>query len=272
MAGRFSGEGGPFHTFAEIRSDGAHWTGKVELVEEKLMEPLRWRKPRRVFVNSMSDLFHENLETWAIHRVFRVMALTPHITYQVLTKRASRMRDVMQASPWGQAPLPNVWLGVSVENQEYADKRIPDLLATPAAVRFVSYEPALGAVDWKPYFAKPGIHWVIVGGESGPSARPFDVTWARQTVKQCRKGGVPVFVKQLGANPQEIAYPRDVQAREVSDWQRDGWTWIVDGQTWISEQALSHWRKYYRLKDRKGGAMDEWPEDLRVREFPGGEK
>src|ERR1035438_8941698 len=152
------------------------WTGKVELIEAKLQEPLHWRKPRRVFVNSMSDLFHEALPDEAIDRVFAVMALCPHLTFQVLTKRAERAYAWANAKfgaghrgeritelmmmwtgfPQGRGfpryveawPLPNVWLGVSVEDQPTADARIPLLLQTPAALRFVSYEPGLAAVDF----------------------------------------------------------------------------------------------------------------------------
>jgi len=180
--------------FAIMTDNGPRWTGKVELVESKLLEPLHWRKPRTVFVNSMSDLFHENMPDSDIDRVFAVMALTPHITYQVLTKRARRMREwacdvsrdrfgkdtpsrihhAMMFDTLGETvlaplkyPLPNVWLGVSVENQPTADERIPELLRTPAALRFVSYEPALGPVDFTPWlYSEPHLDWAIVGGES----------------------------------------------------------------------------------------------------------
>ena len=422
--------------FAIIRSDGPHWTGRVELIESKLLEPLHWKKLRRVFVNSMSDLFHENLPDEAIDRVFAVMALTPHITYQVLTKRAERMREYLThrlrdinwrtimrrehneavAAIRMHWPLPNVWLGVSVEDQQRADERIPQLLRTPAAKRFVSYEPALAAVDfmkwlprindgterglrissghsrrssnlggwddlensesalepmgesrdcsavqaetrrtrlreisrdsshdrrqaslraspssglsalqgtdsrrpdseprgWKEEAQSPGqshagdgfrttdsrragigdppggesmghqesaqytddrassgdsaapsfggktaddrgglqrngsdcfedseggpaISWLIIGGESGPGARPFNLDWLRSTIQQFKEAGVPLFVKQMGARP-------------VSDNPED--------LVWITQL------------DSKGGNWDVWPEWARVREFP----
>lgn len=237
--------------------------------EKILMQPLSWRKPQRVFVENQSDLFGDWVTDEAIDRVFAVMALCPQHTFQVLTKRPTRMlnwmctsdcslrkaevwRRIQQNRDWVFAshlqgdwwPLKNVWLGVSVEDQETADERIPLLLQTPAAVRFVSYEPALGPVDFNRFFdeglecnycrqwrgtegdAKPDgneedpgflcprcgeaaahlplnehLDWVIVGGESGSGARPFDIAWARNTIAQCKDAGVACFVKQLGAKP-----------------------------------------------------------------------
>lgn len=301
LAGRFSGPGLRFEGFAELHFNDAtkggdgrfrgRWTGRVELIPSKLAEPLSWRKPLRVFVNSMSDLFHESLPNEAIAAVFGVMAAASCQTFQVLTKRPERMRewfawldtfrepsweDDMGASRcWAYAiqrgipdaswpggkrswPLPNVWLGVSVEDQATADARIPLLLQTPAAKRFVSYEPALAGVDfgrWLPICAEcarwlgtrlgplthrhpPCLDWIIVGGESGPGARPFDVAWARYAVELCRAAGVRVFVKQLGARP-------------------------------YADEATNHadWLTL-EVKNRKGGDMAEWPEDLRIREFP----
>lgn len=314
VAARFSGPGLPYEGLARVGvGGGARWTGEVRMVPEHLADPLRWTRPRRVFVNSMSDLFHEKLTNEEIAAVFGVMAAAPRHTFQLLTKRAERMREwfawfrgelgdearaenllsegyadaVFDGSngdhdaktcemldrirdahdahldemPW---PLPNVHLGVSVEDQETADERIPHLLATPAAVRFVSYEPALGPVDFtsitlpdevaasarlsvarinaltdqddEHYFNDHAkLDWIIVGGESGPGARPFDISWARSTVEQCRAAGTAVFVKQLGKRPR---FPG-----EAAPW---------------------------RPRDGKAGDPAEWPEDLRVREFPGG--
>jgi protein gp37 len=210
---------GIFEGFAIRTPSGPRWTGKVELIESKLTEPLHWKKPQRVFVNSMSDLFHEALPDDAIGRVFAVMALCPHITFQVLTKRPERMLEwsrrifphdsVMHimsrdhgvdafALRW---PLPNVWLGVSVEDQATADARIPLLLQTPAAIRFVSYEPALGPVDfgtWIDPMWVPNLDWIICGGESGPGARPARPDWFRQVRDQCQAAGVAFFFKQWG--------------------------------------------------------------------------
>jgi protein gp37 len=225
-----------------------HWSPSTE---DALLKPLRWKKPRRIFVNSMSDLFHPGVPDEWIDKVFAVMALTPHHTYQVLTKRPDRMRAYF-ANPntWGRifglaetlkpselyngnvysakyavtgkGFLPNVWLGVSVEDQSAADARIPDLLATPAAVRFLSMEPLLRPVDLRPYLWASAslsgseypmmngprrgeaiapadrLHWVIVGGESGPNARPMHPDWVRSIRDQCAEAGVPWFFKQWG--------------------------------------------------------------------------
>lgn len=208
------------------------WTGDVQLDAKTLALPLRWRHPRRIFVNSMSDLFHESLTNEQIAAVFGVMAAAPQHTFQVLTKRAKRMREwfswvdnygrevmAVEAIQWIAShdgarrsrrielenqvampatwPLPNVWLGVSVENQAAADERIPELLATPAAVRFLSCEPLIGPVDLKGW----KLHLVISGCESGPGARPCDVAWLRSLRDQCASAGVPYFLKQARESP-----------------------------------------------------------------------
>lgn len=223
------------------------WTGKLQLIDTQLDLPLRWRRPRRIFVNSTSDLFHESVPDEWIDRVFAVMALAPQHSFQVLTKRPERMRayfaemeplrisDLMH--DWGlpvdeeqqeyaadmldlltmPRPLPNVWLGTSVEDQATADTRIPHLLATPAAIRFVSAEPLLGPVDLTRVWARmpgggqslwnslhrrdPGesaLDWVITGGESGPGARPMHPDWPRSLRDQCQAAGVAFFFKQWG--------------------------------------------------------------------------
>lgn len=277
----------PFHGFVHIVNGHPAWTRKVELVEKHLTDPLKWRKPAKIFVNSMSDLFHEALSFAQISRVVWVIRVSPWHTYQALTKRAERLKAFAE---WWYVqttePLPqNLWVGVSVEDQVTANQRIPLLLQTPAVKRFVSYEPALGPVDFDEFIyptcetcgdtagprdAKecsshgtilPPLDWIIVGGESGPGARLFDIAWARNAIQQCRAAGVACFVKQLGNHPQEIARPLDVTDSEAARWQGDGWTRIFD-------QDGEHWRKYFRLKDGKGGDMSEWPKDLRVREFP----
>jgi protein gp37 len=257
------------------------WTGKVALASEAtLTQPLRWKRPRRIFVNSMGDLFHEDVPDAWIDRVFAVMALAPQHTYQILTKRSARMRRYfsgidngdgtwLDGAGWRDAliegeaqalysrlhkgedpslwlavhlPLPNVWLGVSAEDQRRADERIPDLLATPAAIRFVSAEPLLGPIDFQrwielchagrdgecsaascpqlrdrepmrsgrhcpidnwgdPYDGEPllpQLDWIIVGGESGPNARPMHPDWARSIRDQCAAAGTAFFFKQWG--------------------------------------------------------------------------
>jgi len=198
---------------------GPVWSGEVRLNEQWLDQPLRWRRPRRIFVCAHGDLFAENVPDEWIDRVFAVMALARKHTFQVLTKRAKRMREYvtrLDQEPLRETirrmamamPLPipkfeymtvppdNVWLGVSAEDQVRADERIPELLATPAAVRFVSAEPLLGPIDTQ---GLTGLDWIIVGGESGPDARPMHPDWARSIRDQCAAAGVPFFFKQWGA-------------------------------------------------------------------------
>ncbi len=305
VAARFSGPGLAYEGLARRRSNGEpQWTGEVRVIEEHLYDPLRWRTPRRIFVNSMSDLFHEQLVVDDIAHIFAVMALAPRHTFQVLTKRAAGMRETLSDPDWidilnahideiafarsdpherrtddlratapqieaGENwPLANVWLGVSTENQATADERIPLLLQTPAAVRFISAEPLLGPIDFygagsrggedgDPFAFSalrgadgveppiPGLDWVIVGGESGRGARECDLAWVRDIVAQCVNANVACFVKQLGANP-------------------------VD--PWADTGALVNAREPARPKfrDSHGGDITEWPDDLRVREFPAG--
>lgn len=283
---------------------GPVWTGKVALAPDRVLtEPLRRRKPTTYFVNSMSDLFHEDVPDAWIDRVFAVMALSPQHTFQVLTKRAARMRTYFtEAINLGSydtnrptmlrwciqivadesglerpklgfplLPLPNVWLGVSAERQQEADARIPDLLATPAAVRFVSAEPLLGAID----FARcdPGrsryqdalrgqemwdspepllsentarLDWVIVGGESGPGARPMHPDWARAIRDQCAAAGVPFFFKQWGAWAPGTHVPPGVNRIDTAHW-CDGWEFGSETK-----------------KQAEGGHIDDEPDVYRV--------
>jgi protein gp37 len=169
----------------------------LRLVPEALTLPLRWRAGRRVFVNSMSDLFHEAVPDEFIGRVFEVMARAPQHQFQVLTKRSARMAEV--AARLG-VPA-NVWMGVSVESEPYA-ARVNDLRRVRAEVRFLSVEPLLGPL---PGLDLRGIHWVIVGGESGPRARPMASEWARSVRDQCLAAGVPFFFKQWGGVRKRLA-------------------------------------------------------------------
>lgn len=259
---------------AVMSPSGPHWTNKINLHPELLLQPLSWRKPRRIFVNSMSDLFHKDVPDSFIDQIVATMALTPQHTYQILTKRADRMRSYFSKLPTNincnryQAifdaanvqfgsrhthwPLPNVWLGVSVESQEFAKERIWPLLQTAAAIRFVSAEPLLGPLDLEVIEslckdwcvgATIGTYldWVIVGGESGPHARPFKLEWARNLRDQCRGSGVPFFAKQLGSNPLDCDVPGAADPKE-------------------------HMR--YHTDHRSGADPAEWPDDLRVQEFP----
>jgi protein gp37 len=234
IAGRFSDPATAdkpaqaFHGFATRTAAGGRWTGKVEIVEDRLTLPMRWRKPALIFASSTSDIFHEKLSDHDIDRLFAVMALTPRHTYQILTKRPARMREYLtakhgyQCAAWkvrvcavidemiewrtptsiaartsisSDKPLPNVWLGVSVEDQQRADERREDLRNTPAAVRFVSYEPALGPVDWTGWAS---VDWIISGGESGPRARPSHPDWHRATRDFCAANDIAYLFKQWG--------------------------------------------------------------------------
>ena len=307
QAHRFSGKDQSYEGTTKLGPDGPTWTGKIRQVHEALEQPLRWEKSRKVFVNSMSDLFHEDVDHTFLRRVFAVMALTPHITYQILTKRPARMLEKLTLNTFGKAvigeawcmlghfpkfkhqnilqrpwPLPNVWLGVTVENQDAASIRIPLLLRTPAAIRFISAEPLLEQVTIVPYCGgrtyhcpcgykatesemiftggnnysckeclkqctiEPSLDWVIVGGESGSGARVCEVDWIRWIKEQCHDTGTRIFIKQLGSKPNST---RDhISHRGYRGERPDG---------------------FYRfLNDSKGGDIAEFPIDLQIREFP----
>ncbi len=227
-ARRFDGMGRGYDGTTQPSKGGPVWTGVVNLLPERLSIPLKRKKPTTWFVNSMSDLFHESIPFEYIAAVFGVMAACPQHTFQVLTKRPERAREFFEwwgphaydavndafrkasgktgvavfptqrhgmvpRRPW---PLENVWLGTSVEDQQRADERIPELLRCPAAVRFLSAEPLLGPIVIPPMSY---VDWVIEGGESGPGARPMHPDWARSIRDQCVAAGVPYFHKQNGA-------------------------------------------------------------------------
>lgn len=285
--------------YAGILTPEGKFNGKAITRPETLAEPLHWKKPRMVFVNSMSDLFHEDVPFEFVAAVFGVMAACPQHTFQVLTKRPERALEFLEwasenigepdyyarffdgtgeaqqafvdgrLEPTSDWPLKNVWLGVSIATQPDADKNVPIILKCPAAVRFVSAEPLIEAVslsralpcetcggdgwmgdqhgrkwacedcggheDAAGHGIGRGLDWVIVGGESGPGARPCDIAWIRSIIEQCKAAGTACFVKQLGANP------------------------IKGGE--FSKGPLL-------LRSTKGGDPAEWPDDLRIRQFP----
>lgn len=167
----------------------------LRLVPEKLAEPLKWTSARTVFVNSMSDLFHERVQNGYVEQVARVMQAANWHTFQVLTKRADRLRDLLRSTLSFAAELNHIWWGVSVEDRKYGLPRIEALRNAPAAVRFLSIEPLLEDLG---EFDLTGIHWVIVGGESGAGARHMDLAWVQRIRAQCRKARVPFFFKQWG--------------------------------------------------------------------------
>jgi protein gp37 len=329
-----------YEGLAVIGENGkAHFTGEVRMWREHLVWPLKWRKPSRIFVDDMSDLFYNGVPDGEVLDVFRIIAECPRHTFQILTKRADRMaawfkrwRDVeptgvgwtarMERGPanirlahppgrahlfaemiegWGVPPdgaayplydwmegmrwwpdfFQHVELGVSVEDRKHGLPRIDILREIPAALRFLSIEPLLedlGEINLK------GIGWVVIGGESGHSARPFQITWARDILRQCRAAGVPVFVKQVGAN----AYG------EVAGEFSSHATWVAKAQSWIggtgaacvdaTGRPMRRGADFARADregtfpvrfhlplattNRKGTEQADWPADLRVREFP----
>jgi protein gp37 len=271
---RYRGNG---HDYAVRNADKV----EIRIDEKALVKPLSWKKPRRIFVCSMTDLFLDEHTDEMIAQVYAVMALARRHTFQVLTKRPERRLSLLadtgfrelisifagekameltdphdrrtddlratvpdiEGDDW---PLKNIWEGVSAEDQKRADERIPTLLSTPATIRWVSYEPALGPIDFGYSLSEDRIDggdgrqhaldWIVVGGESGGSAREFNIDWARSTVAQCRAAGVPVFVKQMGRHPFDLTRG-------------------------FAEEEL-------RLVDAKGEDPSEWEPGLRVREFP----
>lgn len=190
--------------FAVMSKAGPAWTGRVELVESKLTEPLGWRKPLRIFVNSMSDTFHESVTFDEIHEIVRVAKHAHQHTYLILTKRARRMHEFVRwwISIHERWPR-NVWLGISAEDQPRLEERITFLHFLTPARRFLSLEPLLGEIDlsWHLKYCEGNVGWVIVGGESGPGARTCDARWIEGIIEQCRSAGVPCFVKQMGSHP-----------------------------------------------------------------------
>ncbi len=169
------------------------WSGVVRQDRDALDIPLKWKKPRKIFVNSMSDLFHDRVKDAFIRDVWDVMRATPHHHYQILTKRPDRMAALVNS--WGGPPLANVWLGTSVEDAAVLH-RIDALRSVQAAIRFISFEPLIGAVGRVDLSA---IHWAIVGGESGPAARPIREDWIDEIYRQCDLFGTAFFFKQWGA-------------------------------------------------------------------------
>ncbi len=278
------------------RTSEANW--KKPLRWQKLAErgllpdgktPTNGRRPR-VFCASLADVFDNEVNPIWRWDLFDLIRATPALDWLLLTKRVGNVKNMMilgDSGEGGRSLPPNVWLGATIVNQEEADRDIPKLLATPAAKRFVSYEPALGPVDWRPFLglqcdngSVPGPHpgggvtcprcdgvswpgcsgldWIIVGGESaqpGHPARPFDIQWARDTVRQCRASGVAVFVKQMGSRVRVSGDAQDALQEQLGAHRMER-----------MPECDGDWRVV--LADRAGADPAEWPEDLRVREFP----
>ena len=226
------------------------WTGQVNTVEDVLDEPRHWTKPRMVFVNSMSDLFHESVPLGFILIVYDIMLGCLQHTFQILTKRPKRALEFyrywegLPIHAHGLYPPKNIWLGVSVENQKTADERIPILLQIDAAVRFLSCEPLLGPIDLHPNSynkSLTGLHWIIAGGESGSHARPMHPAWARALRDQCQAAGVPFFFKSFGE-------------------------WLPDNQ--VSEHDPRHWPRFSRARFGTLDIDGRWSPDVYPAKFP----
>lgn len=208
LAARFSKPGEPYHGVAEMTPSGPSWTGQISVIDNRINLPIRWLKPRRIFVNSTSDLFHENLDPNMIHRIFDVMMKADHHVFQVLTKRARNMMEFVQDRVEKQGPISkNIWLGISVENQKTADLRTPYLSRTPCAVKFISAEPLLGEIYFSSVGGSSDIHWIVVGGESGAKARPMNPNWVYTIKDFANKNNIAFFFKQWG----EWAQKEDVK-------------------------------------------------------------
>jgi protein gp37 len=191
MAARLDAMGVPKYAGLTRKSGGsAKWTGKIRLDDRSLSAPFSWKSPRMVFVNSMSDLFHQNVPIEFIEKVWNTMAETPRHTYQILTKRPDRMAELTARLP----KLSNVWLGTSVESKDYLF-RLDELRLANAYIRFISFEPLISSVG-TPNLAS--IDWAIVGGESGPKARPIDPDWVEEIYGSCRQYSTAFFFKQWG--------------------------------------------------------------------------
>lgn len=289
--GEFQGEGSKYRDLTVVQKNGVRgWSGGVEMFPERLSQPLRWKRGRKIFVNSLSDLWHEAVPFEFVDKIFAVMALASQHTFQVLTKRPERAEEYFRTwatrHKWGVAarefvdepnvvggrdagcvervcnctyPLPNVWLGTSTEDQRTADERIPHLLKCPAVIRFLSMEPLLGPVTLWRYDedegamrgpgvivsggmtpgtpesppegyddSQPGIDWVIVGGESGPGARPMAPAWATSLRDQCVEAGVPFFFKQWGAYSPGVEFaPPNVDPTYDAAGNVNGFSWPI---------------------------------------------
>jgi protein gp37 len=240
---------------------GPDWNGKVRLLPERLEDPLRWSRGERVFVDSMSDLFHTKVPDAYIRRVFDVMTQAKHHTFLVLTKRSDRLAELGRRLPYGE----NIQLGVSVSDQATWNELVPALaMLRDETVRWVSLEPMLGPVDIRRGLVD--VDWIVVGGESGPGARPYDVDWPRAVIQQCRYNPTPVFHKQVGARPMMRA--DSLEGRRAGDHPERDWPEGTRFTTAKGHKGTQWQGRWARLQDQKGEDMAEWPAHLRVREYP----
>jgi protein gp37 len=244
MAARHSGKGKPYEGLAYFDERGrSQWTGKIVAVPGMLEAPLRWQRPSLIFTNSMSDLFHENVEFNAVVNSFEIMEKAHWHIFQTLTKRPAIMAEMLpritlrSGRNLGKDPLPNVWLGATMEDEKTAAERSRYLAATPAVHRWWSAEPLIGNCDWERWITASGVDWVVFGGESrqGPARliRRMELEWVRQGLAACKKLGVAAFVKQLGY--------------------------------WLAKSTL---RKEKFKADPSGKKPACWPLDIQVQDYP----
>ena len=244
MASRFSGPGQPYEGLAYKDENGkSHWTGKIAVVPEHLDDPIRWQPPSMIFTNSMSDLFHESVAIEAIVNSFEIMERATWHIFQTLTKRPERMPEILHkitlksGRNMGKDPLPNVWIGATMEDEKTASERSKWLAATPAAVRWWSAEPLIGNCDWEKWIIESKSNWVVFGGESmqgeAKAVRPMQMEWLREGLAVCKKLKIPAFHKQLGY--------------------------------WLAKKTL---RPEKFAADAHGKKPDCWPVDIRVQEYP----
>ena len=253
MAFRFSGPGQPYEGTVEKTSKGPRWTGKIGVNRKDITAPHSWKKPRMVFVNSMSDLFHPNVQKDVFAEIMDVMMITERHTFQILTKRPENIVDFVSKTRWEHMTFPDhMWIGTSVESNAVKN-RIAHLITVPAKVRFLSVEPMLGPLDIEDYLDTGRIHWVIMGGESGPKARYCDIGWKYDLIASCDKYKVPVFVKQLGSNFID-SYGGDENLVYVT---QD-----------VSGVKIEHPNTTYRDMSYKGNDISKWPAPLQRQEFP----
>lgn len=214
------GQGGYKGLTKKLKSGKIVWTGKISLDISKLLKAVKTKKPTMFFINSMSDLFHKDIPFNFIDDVYEIIGYAKEHTFQILTKRPDRALEYYNWTnifkAWGE--WKHIWLGTSVENQATADERIPFLLRTPAAVRWLSIEPLLGPIYKARYFELKTLDWVVVGCESGPKRRECKVEWVKSIVEQCKQDQIPVFVKQIQSNGQVLKdieqFPKHLQIRE----------------------------------------------------------
>jgi protein gp37 len=244
MAARFSGPGQPYEGIAYLDDNGkSHWTGKVVAVPDHLEDPIRWQRPSLIFTNSMSDLFHESAEREAIINSFEIMEKANWHIFQTLTKRPELMPEMLHSITLksgrnlGKDPLPNVWIGTTMEDEKTAAERSKWLAQTPAAIRWWSAEPLIGDCDWKKWITASKSQWVVFGGESRQGearlTRPMDLQWLRDGLAACEQLGVAAFVKQLGY--------------------------------WLASETL---RPEKFKADPSGKKPECWPLDIRVQDYP----